>query len=185
MVGEWLEKHTLNVQRHRPTEAFAPWRWTPGVRRSQSDKVFGARKGRKHAVSTAEELLAGARRLLGFDLRQKLLQAFDAKGREGGYRNVVVDIADVEAAVFRLHVEGDFFQQGFVFVEHLCHLGDGEDLARRRHVQAALAMARRSAQFQGSSSSTRLAGCSAMRARMSASQACGSTSFSLAVTMRP
>ena len=39
--GEWLEKHTLNVQRHRPTEAFAPWRWTPGVRRSQSDKVMG------------------------------------------------------------------------------------------------------------------------------------------------
>jgi len=27
----------LNVQRHRPTEAFAPWRWTPGVRRSLED----------------------------------------------------------------------------------------------------------------------------------------------------
>ncbi len=36
-------------------------------------------------------------------------------------------------------------------------------------------------QFQGSSSSIRLTGCSAMRARTSASQACGSTSLSWAV----
>jgi hypothetical protein len=39
-------------------------------------------------------------------------------------------------------------------------------------------------QFQGSSSSNSLAGCSAMRARTSGSQACGSISFILAVTIR-
>src|SRR6266404_1673420 len=38
-------------------------------------------------------------------------------------------------------------------------------------------------QFQGSSSSSLWTGCSAIRARTSASQACGSTSFILAVTM--
>src|SRR6478735_7738655 len=39
-------------------------------------------------------------------------------------------------------------------------------------------------QFHGSSSSSLWTGCSAMRARTSASQACGSTSFILAVTIR-
>src|SRR5258705_5765892 len=39
-------------------------------------------------------------------------------------------------------------------------------------------------QFHGSSSLSLWTGCSAMRARTSASQACGSTSFILAVTIR-
>src|SRR3954447_15740424 len=39
-------------------------------------------------------------------------------------------------------------------------------------------------QFHGSNSSIRWAGCPAMRARTSASQACGSISFNLAVTIR-
>jgi hypothetical protein len=42
----------------------------------------------------------------------------------------------------------------------------------------------RGRQFHGRSSSIRWAGCSAIRARTSASQACGSTSFNLAVTIR-
>ena len=52
--------------------------------------------------------------------------------------------------------------------------------------QAALARAelgRLAFQFQGSSSSRRLAGWSGRRARTSASQACGSTSLSLAVSI--
>src|SRR5437016_7973730 len=44
--------------------------------------------------------------------------------------------------------------------------------------------AERGRQFHGRSSSIRWAGCSAIRARTSASQACGSTSFILAVTIR-
>ena len=55
---------------------------------------------------------------------------------------------------------------------------------RRREFQAASAVAGL-AQFQGSSSSSWFAGCSAMRARTSASQACGSTSLSLAVPIKP
>ena len=64
-------------------------------------------------------------------------------------------------------------------------MGDGEDVA----VMAAMvrlpgcrALAGR--QFHGSSSSSREPDGSAMRARTSASQACGSTSFILAVTIR-
>src|SRR5271169_1944693 len=171
-----VEQSHLPVRRTLATLGILPmtfYRWyallQPGGPEALEDKPSRPRRVGKHAVSTAEELLAGARRLVGFELRQKLHQAFDAKGRERGHLDVVVDIADVEAAVFRLHVEGDLFQQGFVFIEHLRHLGDGEDMAWCRHIQAALAMARRPAQFQGSSSSMRLAGCSAMRARTSAS----------------
>ena len=50
---------------------------------------------------------------------------------------------------------------------------------------ASLRRAASDAQFQGKSSSRRLAGWPAMRASTSASQAWGSTSLSLAVTIRP
>ncbi len=49
-------------------------------------------------------------------------------------------------------------------------------------VQAAAAVTA-GCQFQGSSSASRLAGWSAMRRSTSASQACGSTSLSLAVAI--
>lgn len=55
------------------------------------------------------------------------------------------------------------------------------------HGQAAIAGSAAAArrQFHGSNSSSRCAGCPAMRARTSANQACGSTPFIFAVTMRP
>src|SRR4029077_6500110 len=72
----------------------------------------------------------------------------------------------------------------FVLTEEICDVADREDGADRRHAQAAWRGAERGSQFHGSRSSMSRAGCPAMRARTSASQACGSISFILAVTIR-
>src|SRR4029077_13650524 len=77
----------------------------------------------------------------------------------------------------------------FILTEHFGDEGDGADvmnLVDGGHVQAA-AVATLDAcglQFHGSNSLSGWAGYVAMRARTSASQACGSTSFILAETMR-
>src|SRR5205807_5803401 len=78
----------------------------------------------------------------------------------------------------------ELVQPVFILAEHFGDIGDGEDACDGSQGQAAwLAHARGGRQFQGRSSSSLWTGCSAIRARTSASQACGSTSFILAVTM--
>src|SRR5258708_6508829 len=109
-----------------------------------------------------------------------MLDAIGCKRSDG---DVVVDVPDVEAAVLGHHAACDLLQPGLILAEHPCDTSDGEDGAGSGHGQAA--RARACAQFQGNSSSIRLAGWSAIRARTSASQACGSTSLRLAVTMTP
>src|SRR5258708_7228980 len=85
----------------------------------------------------------------------------------------------------REHVDRQIVQPVFVLAEQVGDVADGEDGADRRHGQAAwLRGADLGRQFHGSNSSMSRAGCSAMRARTSASQASGSTSFNLAVTIR-
>src|SRR3954468_17913031 len=118
--------------------------------------------------------------LIGDDLAQ----VFDAVSGEGGHP-VLADPVDPEAAIFGEHVDRQVVQPVFVLAEQIGDVADREDGADRRHDQAAwLRAAEFGRQFHGSSSSIRWAGCPAMRARTSASQACGSTSFSLAVTIR-
>jgi hypothetical protein len=146
-----------------------------------------ARLQRKHAVITAWGLLCrrGERSAVGSThIGDDLAQVFHAVSGEGGHA-VLADTVDPQTAVFREHADRQVEDPLFVFAEQSGDIADRIDGAERRHDQAArLRAAGFGRQFQGSSSSIWRAGCPAMRARTSASQACGSTSFSLAVTIR-
>ena len=83
---------------------------------------------------------------------------------------------DPDEAILLVHFIGDVPQPVLVFAEHLGDAGDGinvVDFVDRRQGQAAAAAIAVAAgvQFQGNSSSRRCAGCAAIRARTSASQA--------------
>ena len=118
--------------------------------------------------------------LIGDDLAQ----VFDAISGESGHP-ILADTVDPKATVFRAHANRQIEDPIFVFAEQIGDVADREDGADCRHDQAAwLRAADLGRQFHGSNSSIRWAGCPAMRARTSASQACGSTSFNLAVTIR-
>src|SRR4051812_42257330 len=141
----------------------------------------------KRAVITAGGLLRwrGGRSAAGSSrLGDDLAQVFEAVSGEGGHP-ILTDTVDPETAVFGEHVDRKVVQPVFVFAEQIGDVADREDGADRRHDQAAwLRAAEFGRQFHGSNSSILWAGCPAMRARTSASQACGSTSFNLAVTIR-
>jgi hypothetical protein len=99
---------------------------------------------------------------------QQFLQVFAAEVSEG-HDTVGVDAVDVHDTVLRLHLDGDLVQPILVHAEHFGDAGDGEDVGDRGHAQAARAASRRlCAQFQGSSSSSRVTRCSLMRASTSA-----------------
>jgi len=111
-------------------------------------------------------------------------QVVDAVSGEGG-NAILADAIDPEAAVFREHVGLQLEEPVFVLAEQVGDVANGKDMGDDGHDQAArLCGAERGRQFHGSSSSILCAECSAMRARTSASQACGSMSFNLAVTIR-
>jgi hypothetical protein len=113
-----------------------------------------------------------------------LAQVLDAVLGEGGHA-VLTDAVDPEAAVFWEHVGRQLKEPVVVLAEQVGDVADGEDMCDGVDDQAAsLCGAEHGRQFHGKSSSILRAGCSAMRARMSASQACGSTSFNLAVTIK-
>ena len=46
-----------------------------------------------------------------FELVEERRGVFNAEGREGGHIDVVVDVADEEAAVLRIHVERKLFER--------------------------------------------------------------------------
>src|SRR5262245_49300242 len=87
-------------------------------------------------------------------------------------------------ALLRVHIGRDLAQPILLLAQHFGDAGDGEDERDAGHRQAARLMAGTARQFHGRRSSSLWTGCSAMRASTSASQACGSMSFILAVTMR-
>jgi hypothetical protein len=96
---------------------------------------------------------------------------------------------DPDQAVLLVHFAGDVPQPVLVLAEHFGDAGDGMnmvDLVDRAQGQAATAVivGALGVQFHGSNSSSRCAGWVAMLARVSASQACGSTPLILAVTIR-
>src|SRR5215212_1076645 len=142
---------------------------------------------RKHAVITAGGLLRwrGGRSAAGSSrIGDDLAQVFDAVSGAGGHP-ILADTVEPKATVFGEHVDRQIEDPIFVFAEQSGEVADREDGADRRHDQAAwLRGAEPDRQFHGSNSSCLWAGCPAMRARTSASQACRSTSFSLAVTIR-
>jgi hypothetical protein len=74
------------------------------------------------------------------DLDQ-FFEALDAERCKGGDLVIIIDIPDPDATVFGLHFHRDLFQPGVVFAEHLGHAGNGEDVARGGHAQAASAIA--------------------------------------------
>lgn len=111
----------------------------------------------------------------------EVLKAFDAEFGEGHDTVFVVWPVDPDQTVLGFHFDGDFGEPVFIFTEFPgdeCDSSHGMDFVDV-HCQAAIAEGLR--QFHGSNSSRRLAGCSAIRASTSVSQACGSTSLSLAV----
>ena len=149
--------------------------------------VAAATEQRKHAVTTAGGLLwwrSGRSAAGGTLIGDDLAQVFDAVSGEGGHP-ILADTVDPQTAVFREHADRQVEDLIFVFAEQSGDVADRKDGADRRHDQAAwLRGAEPDRQFHGSNSSIRWAGCPAMRARTSANQACGSTSFNLAVTIR-
>src|SRR6476660_1791375 len=101
---------------------------------------------------------------------------------------VFSDAIDPDDTVLDFHFIGDVPPPILVFFEIPGDLGDRRDMmdlvdvgghAARTEIADAGGI-----QFQGSSSSNRWAGWAAMRERTSLSQACGSTPFLLAVTIR-
>lgn len=101
-------------------------------------------------------------------------EGLDSEVREG-HHAVLADAIDLYHAVFDIHFVGDVVKPGRDVVD----LVDMHGQAARAAVADVFGV-----QFQGSNSSGRWAGCVAIRARTSVSQACGSTRFILAVTMR-
>src|SRR5580704_11394939 len=148
---------------------------------------------RKHAAKTAARSL----RVGGPSLKQirislvdldKTGEGFDAKVGER-HNAIVARAIDPDQSVLLIHFVGDVPQPVLVLAEHFSDEGNGADmmnLVDGGQGQAAAANMADSlgVQFHGNRSSSRWAGYIAIRARTSASQACGSTSFILAVTMR-
>src|ERR1019366_2409185 len=85
---------------------------------------------RQHPVNSAATLFRGSdlgrrpsvRPLVGNDL----FQALDAIFGEGRYA-ILTDAVDVQAAVFREHVDREFVQPVLIFAEHFGDVVDGED----------------------------------------------------------
>jgi hypothetical protein len=92
------------------------------------------------------------------EVGEKFLQVLDACSGEGHDRIVVVAIEYGEAAVLWLHIRRNFVEPILIFVEHLGDAADGEDMAWRRHGQAARATGGDRTQFHGNSSCRREAG---------------------------
>src|SRR5262249_26587122 len=102
---------------------------------------------------------------------------------------VVARTIDPDQSVLLIHFIGDVPKPVLVLAEHFGDEGDGADmmnLVDRGQGQAAAPTVADAldVQFHGSNSFSRWAGYMAIRDSTSASQACGSTSFILAVTMR-
>ena len=98
----------------------------------------------------------------------------------------VTRAVDPDQAVFLIHFDGDVAQPVLIFAEHRGDASDGVDvvdLVDLGQAQAAAAVIA-GVQFHGSNSSSQCAGCVAILASVLASQACGSTSFIRAVTIR-
>src|SRR5690606_16295207 len=113
-----------------------------------------------------------------------LAKVFNAEWGEGEHLDFFGAI-DPDHAVFGLHADGEIMKtiDGFAeFCGDAVDGLDGMDLVQL-HGQAASAMCR-TFHFQGRSSGRRDRGMSGNRPSTSASQACGSTSFILAVTIR-
>ena len=89
---------------------------------------------------------------------EKFFQVFDALSGEGHDGIVLVEIQDGEAAVLRLHAQRDFVEPLLIFAQHPGDTADGEDVAGRRHAQAARAAGGDRTQFHGNSSCRREAG---------------------------
>jgi hypothetical protein len=114
-----------------------------------------------------------------------LLDAFIGEGQDP----VVIDgPVHPDDAVLGLETEGQVLDERFADAEVPGDTFDGVDVMHliALHDQAAAGWVRSFAdlQFHGSKSSIRCAGWAAMRARISASQACGSMSFNLALAIR-
>ena len=54
-----------------------------------------------------------------------------------GRHAVLADAVNPEAAVLRLHADGQVEEPIFLLAEEICDVADGEDGADRRHDQAA------------------------------------------------
>src|SRR6478736_8170642 len=115
-------------------------------------------------------------------------EGFDAKvGKR--HDAIVTRAVYPDQSVLLMHFVGHIPQPVLVLAEHLGDAGDGVDMMNlvdlgQGHAAAATMTDALSVQFHGSNSFSRWAGYVAIRAKTSASQACGSTSFILAVTMR-
>ena len=122
--------------------------------------------------------------MIFFEEEFDLLDAFIGEGQDPV---VIVGAVDPDDAVLGLETEGQFLDELFADAEVPGDTFDGVDVMHliALHDQAAAGCVRSFAdlQFHGSSSWIRLAGWSGSRARTSASQACGSMSFSLAVAI--
>ena len=128
-----------------------------------------------------------ARRRFRVDLDQ-LDEVVDPVVGEG-HDAFVAEAQDPDEAVLGLHFDGDVEQEVDIFAEVFGDAVDGSDAGDLVDVHGsgreAVAARGCGCQFQGNSSSSRCAGWPAIRARTSASHACGSTPFILAVTMSP
>ena len=115
-------------------------------------------------------------------------EGFDAEVGER-HNAVVTRAVDPDQSVLLIHFVGDVPQPVLILAEHFGDAGDGVDMMNlvdrgQGHAAAAAMTDALGVQFHGSNSSSRWAGYVAIRAKTSASQACGSTSFILAETMR-
>ncbi len=85
---------------------------------------------RQHTVNTAATLFRGfdrgRRPSVGPLVGDDLFQAFDAVFGEGRYA-IHTDAVDVQAAVFREHVDREFVQPVLILAEHFSDVVDGED----------------------------------------------------------
>jgi hypothetical protein len=81
-------------------------------------------KVRIHPVSTAGMVLAAIFAVFAF--LEELLEVFDAVAGKGG-RRLIAGPPDGEAPVFRLHLQGDFFQLVNILAEHFGDAVDGEE----------------------------------------------------------
>ena len=72
---------------------------------------------------------------LPFVFFHELLEVLDAEGRKRGDEVIVVEITDVETAIFGLQLERDLLQPCFVLAAHFGHAADGEDVAWGSHLR--------------------------------------------------
>ena len=117
------------------------------------------------------------------DVCEEFLQAFDAAVREGfdPFLGAVIK-PDHLAVIDVVGIGGDDFDEFEVFADPLGDFADGLDMRDTTHQAASADRSSGCFQFHGSNSGRRETGRSEIRAMTSASQACGSTPFSLAVS---